>query len=181
MFSRSALVNSNRKFAAVTELQRGLKCAGGQLSGAKRHKIHQRVPARREERLSRLFPVFRRTVRAQFLRRFVRFTGFFPPPYVSTHCPPPSLQWVSFPPPSTPSVIGAASWPQCLWALPHSAHHTAAQAFLPCARRAGSNARAPAPELPARRNNAPLWPRRSICCEKRTDTNADAQLNVSVQ
>lgn len=79
--------------------------------------------------LSRLTP----TVLALLLRRFVRFTSFFlPPPYVSTHCPPPSLQWVSFsphptsPPQSNPSVIGAASWPQCLWALPSSAHQTAA-------------------------------------------------------
>lgn len=155
------------------QLERGLKCAGGQLSGAKRHKIHQRV-ARSAKRasfasLSRLPP----TVRAQFLRRFVRFTGFFPPPYVSTHCPPPSLQWVSFPPPSTPSVIGAASWPQCLWALPHSAHHTAAQ---PSCR--ALDALAP---MPARRNNAPLWTRSYICCEERSHTNADAQLNVSVQ
>lgn len=38
------------------------------------------------------------TVLALVLRRFVRFTGFFPPPYVFTHRPPPSLQWVSFPP-----------------------------------------------------------------------------------
>lgn len=103
------------------------------------------------------------TVLALILRRFVRFTRFFLPPYVSTHCPPPSLQWVSFPP----------KHPQCNWsrflaAVPLGPAFlrpsNCSAACLPCAQLAQTGS---TPKVPDRRYNAPQWPRHDTCGNRR--------------
>lgn len=89
--------------------------------------INVRLPWRKA-RLSRpLLFLLPPTVFALFLRRFVRFTRFFlllTSPHThtalllhSSGCHP-LLPHPAPHPSAPPSVIRAASWPQCLWALP---------------------------------------------------------------
>lgn len=89
------------------------------------------------------------SLRTVFSDSFVRFTRVFFLSFLRlTHRPPPSIQRVSFPPlPPSHSqevVIRTTSRPQCLWALPSSAHHTAEFPELKLALTRGST-RAPVP------------------------------------
>lgn len=124
--------------------------------------IKTRFPPEREASLRVFFQSSTNSLRTVFSDSFVRFSFFL---ILTSYTPPSSFHPEGVTPPNPPfplirSVIRATSWPQCLWALPSSAHHILQSSLRSNLLSHGlkpelSACAAPAPELSELRNTSP--------------------------